>query len=315
MAELSLADEPVTATSPFEGPSTNFFGGAHRAKQLEDLRHLSRWSRRLLAVTGERGVGKSSLYRALSARLDPGVKAARINANLTSDTREVLNALLQGFGIASPANANPQLLAQLITVHAEEQCEARRHCLVLVDDAHLLDLRALEQLLHLVDATSEDALRVVFFAESYFITALDKATKRMSTARAWHEIRLLPFTEEDTRGYLAFRAQEAGGGQRPPFTIANLKLIYELSSGLPGRINEVAAAIQRGEIGVRDRDRWLPPMHRALALVLLTVLLGVWLVWSGYQTAPEPEVAGAEESPTAAQALTLPAEIGTLAAG
>lgn len=308
-------DEPLIsgaaiAASPFEAPSQGFFIGGHRGRQLEELRHLSRWSRRLLAVTGDRGVGKSSLYRALSARLDTGVKAARINANLTSDTREVLHGLLQGFGVASPANANAQLLSQLITVHVEEQVEAKRHCLVLVDDAHLLDLRALEQLLHLVDATSEDALRIVFFAEAYFIAALDKATKRMSTVRTWHEIRLMPFSEDDTRAYLNFRLQEAGVGGRSPFSAAHVKLILDQSGGLPGHINELATAILSGEISVREQGRWLPPLHRAVALLLVAVFAGVWLAWTNYQSESSDDSqsrAAEAETRSSADALALPA--------
>lgn len=309
-------DEPLipgaaVAASPFEAPSQGFFIGGHRGRQLEELRHLSRWSRRLLAVTGDRGVGKSSLYRALSARLDTGVKAARINANLTSDTREVLHGLLQGFGVASPANANAQLLSQLITVHVEEQVEAKRHCLVLVDDAHLLDLRALEQLLHLVDATSEDALRIVFFAEAYFIAALDKATKRMSTVRTWHEIRLMPFSEDDTRAYLNFRLQEAGVGGRSPFSAAHVKLILDQSGGLPGHINELATAILSGEISIRAQGRWLPPLHRAVALLLVAVFAGAWLAWTNYQDDSRgdssPPVADAA-SPSSTDVLALPDE-------
>ncbi len=316
MVDEALMPGEAVAANPFDGTSQGFFIGGHRGRQLEELRHLSRWSRRLLAVTGDRGVGKSSLYRALSARLDTGVKAARINANLTSDTREVLHGLLQGFGVASPANANAQLLSQLITVHVEEQGEARRHCLVLVDDAHLLELRALEQLLQLVDVTSDDALRIVFFAESYFIATLDKATKRMTSVRAWHEIRLLPFNEEDTRAYLAYRLQEAGFGGRSPFTGSHLKLIFEQSGGLPGRINEIASALLNGDITIREEGRFLPRVHRALALLLIAGVAGAWLVWSSYQqrasTVTDSSDAFADETSAsgapATESLDLPAQ-------
>ena len=65
----------------------------------------------------------STLYRALSGRLDPGVKAARINANLTSDTREVLSGIVHGFGLAVPGNADPQLLIAFLE---GDGCSSRR---------------------------------------------------------------------------------------------------------------------------------------------------------------------------------------------
>ena len=196
--------------NPFREATDEFFGEGDRGRRLEELRHLARWSRRLLVVTGERGVGKSTLYRALSSGLDPGVKAARINANLTSDTREVLAGIIQGFGMAAPANADPRLLIELIALHVQEQIDAHRYCLVLIDDAHLLELRALEQLLKLVDAGAEDGLRIVFFAEAYFVQSLDKASKRTDQAQNWHEIRLTPFTDDESRRYVAFRLAQAG---------------------------------------------------------------------------------------------------------
>ncbi len=181
MVDERAPTESLAGTAnPFGVASDEFFSEGDRARQLDELRHPARWSRRLLAVTGERGVGKSTLYRALSGRLDPGVKAARINANLTSDMREVLSGIVHGFGLAGPGNADPQLLIAMIVLHVREQIDANRYCLVLIDDAHLLELRALEQLLRLTDANADDGLRIVFFAEAAL--RADRWTRRRGAA-------------------------------------------------------------------------------------------------------------------------------------
>jgi DamX protein len=279
----------VTAQpNPFVGMSKGFFPGAERARQLDELRHLSRWSRRLLVVTGERGVGKSALFRALSGHLDTGVKAARINANLTSDAREVLSGVLQGLGVAVPARANVKLLAELVSVHVEEQAGVRRQCLVLVDDAHLLELRALEQLLQLVDSTSEDALRIVFFAETSLIPALERACRRMTNVRTWHEIRLQPFSESDCRRYTIFRLGEAGIATMP-FTAGQLDVIWRDSAGLPGRINDVAAALYDGATALAERGRVLPRVHRAMVWLLSAAMLSGWLAWTNWSRHADPD--------------------------
>ncbi len=289
--------------NPFGEATDEFFGEGDRGRRLEELRHLARWSRRLLVVTGERGVGKSTLYRALSSGLDPGVKAARINANLTSDTREVLAGIIQGFGMAAPANADPRLLIELIALHVQEQIDAQRYCLVLIDDAHLLELRALEQLLKLVDAGAQEGLRMVFFAEAYFVQSLDKASKRTDQAQNWHEIRLTPFSDDESRRYVAFRLAQAGLGDRSAFTQNELSVIVGGSSGMPGRIDELASAILAGELTISEERRWLPRMHRALAvLVLIGAGLG-WLIFNGYPkpaTEPHEEPAVAKSEPTLA---------------
>ncbi len=297
------------AADPFSDASEDFFGEGDRARQLDELRHPARWSRRLLAVTGERGVGKSTLYRALSSRLDPGVKAARINANLTSDTREVLAGIVQGFGMAVPGNADPQLLIALIVLHVREQIDANRYCLVLIDDAHLLELRALEQLLRLTDAGADEGLRVVFFAEAYFVQSLDKAARRGSQLQAWHEIRLAPFTEEESRRYVAFRLEKAGLREPSPFTQNQLAVIVGGSGGLPGRINDLASAILAGELTINDERRWLPRMHRAVAVLVLIAAGMGWLIFSNHhadRTESAEQIPKGAQAPDAPLALALP---------
>lgn len=270
---------PVLTHDPFVRASDELFGAGDRTRQLDELRHLSRWSRRLLVVTGDHGVGKSTLFRALSKRLESGVKAARINANLINDELEVLTAIVQGFGLAAPTRTNVNLLTELIVDHVREQAEANRYCVVLVDDAHVLELRAVARILRLVSLGEDKGMRVVFFAEAHFVPILDKAAHRLPKPLQWHEIRLSPFSFAEVKSYLGWRLGHAGWEGRLPFAEPQLKVLYQNSRGLPGRVNEMASAILAGSFKVAGDSRFLPPLHRAVVL-LITVLIGtVWLVW------------------------------------
>ena len=280
MRGYAVADEtPVLTHDPFVESSEDLFGAGDRTRQLDELRHLSRWSRRLLVVTGDLGVGKSTLFRALSNRLETGVKAARINANLVNDALEVLTSIVQGFGLAAPARADVKLLGTLIVDHVREQTDANRHCLVLIDDAHVLELRAVEQVVRLVSLGEDKGMRVVFFAEAHFVPVLDKAAHRLPTPLQWHEIRLSPFSYEEVKNYLKWRLAQAGWEGRLPFAEPQLKVLYQNSRGLPGRVNEMASAILAGSFKVTEDKSLLPAVHRAV-VVLIAVLVGTtWLVW------------------------------------
>jgi type II secretory pathway predicted ATPase ExeA len=53
--------------NPFTPPQSGFFERGGRRRHLEQLRHLSEWSRRVLLVTGPEGAGKTMLFRELAA--------------------------------------------------------------------------------------------------------------------------------------------------------------------------------------------------------------------------------------------------------
>jgi DamX protein len=186
----------------------------------------------------------------------------------------------------------------------------------MIDDAHLLELRALEQLLKLTESGDDEGLHMVFFAEAHFVQSLDKASKRTDHVQNWHEIRLTPFTEDESRRYVAFRLAQAGLEGRPAFTQNELSVIVGGSSGMPGRIDELASAILNGDLTISDERRWLPRMHRAL-VVLVVIAAGMgWLIFSGYpkespsDVAPvtkaqaKPEIAANEKG---TRAIALPA--------
>jgi DamX protein len=293
-------DTPVLTHDPFVESSDELFGAGDRTRQLDELRHMSRWSRRLLVVTGDHGVGKTTLFRALSNRLETGVKAARVNANLVNDALEVLTSIAQGFGLAAPGKADVKVLAALIVDHVRSQNDANRHCLVLIDDAHVLELRAVEQVLRLVSLGEDKGLQIVFFAEAHFVLVLDRAVQRLPTPLQWHEIRLSCFSYDEVKSYLKWRLGKAGWEGRLPFAEPQLKVLYQNSRGLPGRVNEMASAILAGSFKITDDGSLLPPVHRAV-LVLIAVLVGMsWLVWDRLRGDQELPPVAVAQTPRAA---------------
>lgn len=244
---------------------------------LEQLRHLSRWTRRLLVVTGPRGIGKTTLYRALSANLDPRARAARINGTLVTSDRDVMISIAQGFGIGIPSNASGQLLFELVASGVMEAAAGERVCMVLIDDAQLLDARAVDQLLNVV---AQQDLRVVCFAEREFIGALQRSAKRLTDEVPWHELSLPQFNPEQTRDYLEWRCDQAGYGGGTPFNDDQVNHIASASGGLPAKVNALAsdALMQLGMSPRRSRIT-IPFAHRTIAVGLVVLLAAFYLVW------------------------------------
>jgi DamX protein len=289
--------------NPFTPPREGFFTGADRKTHLDHLRHLSQWSRRILVVSGPFGIGKSSLFRELSSSLEPNTKAARLSGTVVTTQREVLVGMLQGFGVAAQTSAHTADLAKLIAAHVNEQDGMGRICMVMVDDAHLLDTQALEQLMSLVGAS---ALRLLLFTETSKISTLGDIAK--DQALEWFEIRITGFPKAEIRNYLEWRFRQAQYRGRLPFTDEQLNKIVQRSGGNPSVIDSIASRLltdmESGE--TRKKVSGFPMTHAALA-VMLVVLMGLVYLFVQQpqdspidvvetQAAPLDKEAAAEES-------------------
>ena len=262
--------------NPFVPPKEGFYTGADRRTHLEHLRHLSQWSRRILVVTGSFGVGKSTLFRELSANLESRTKGACISGTLANSEQEVLGGLLQGFGVAAPSKASSNELVDLVARHADEQSEHDRVCMIMADDAHLFDANAMNALVGLV---ARSTMRVVLFAETSAVGNVDRATKVHGLE--WFEIRLTGFPRVDVREYLEWRFSQAQYRGRLPFTDEQLDKIVTKSAGNPGAIDSMASNLliemETGEVSRQKRG--FPMLHASLAglLVVLVALVYVFV--------------------------------------
>ncbi len=266
--------------NPFSPPREGFFSGADRKTHLDHLRHLSQWSRRVLVVTGPFGIGKSTLFKELSASLEANTKGARLSGSVVTTEREVLMGLLQGFGVGGELDGHADDLSALICAHADEQESHERVCMAMVDDAHLLEIAALQRLVNLV---ADSALRVVLFGEASVVPNLDRAAKRSELE--WFEIRLTGFPKAEVRDYLEWRFRQAHYRGLLPFTDEQLDKIVTRSGGNPSVIDSMAnrllADMESGEI--RKQGSSFPARHAALAAVLV---LMIGLIYLYVQTEP-----------------------------
>jgi DamX protein len=302
--------------NPFSGARQGFFGRADRKTHLEQLRHVSQWSRPVQLVTGPRGAGKSSLYRQLSASLEPRAQAARINGALVSSAREVLYAMVQGFALGVGADAEPADMRDAIANHVRQQQRVQRSCICLIDDADLLDPRAMDQLVTLVKATP---LRLVLFGEVRLVSAVERPLEQQAVT--WHEIRLGGFDPDEVRAYLEWRFQQVGHSGALPFSAGEVKEIARLSEGLPGRIDQIAnVVLVRLQTG-GDSPGWrFPARHRALLVGLLVLVGLVYVLWQPESQPPDavavrteridvpvPETRARPSTPTTPASIAAPA--------
>ena len=107
--------------NPFTPPRTGFFKGADRQNQLDQITHLSQWSRRLLLVVGPFGIGKSTLYREL---VDHFPDAVALSGTAVTDPLSVLQAIGRKLGVALQHVAAVEDAIAVLKGHLEERARA-----------------------------------------------------------------------------------------------------------------------------------------------------------------------------------------------
>jgi DamX protein len=256
-------------------PGFKFFP-AQRKPVLGQLHHLARYSQLLLVVTGPQGSGKTLLRQALVASTNKqSVQSVVVSARGAGDAAGVLRQVAQALNVAQAEVG--AILDQIVQLALTGQ-----EVYLLVDDAEQLDESALEALLALGAGAPEGRPHVFLFGESSLIAGLDQLNLE---DERFHVIELAPYTEEETREYLAQRLEGAGRGIEL-FTADQISEIHESSDGWPGNINQVArdalievmiasrSAVRRPSMGFN-----MPKKHvLAISAVVVVALAAAWLM-------------------------------------
>ncbi|MGN8345414.1 AAA family ATPase [Pseudomonas sp. SMV71] len=256
-------------------PGFKFFP-AQRKPVLGQLHHLARYSQLLLVVTGPQGSGKTLLRQALVASTNKqSVQSVVVSARGAGDAAGVLRQVAQALNVAQAEVG--AILDQIVQLALTGQ-----EVYLLVDDAEQLDESALEALLGLAAGAPEGRPHVFLFGESSLIAGLEQLNLE---EERFHVIELAPYTEEETREYLAQRLEGAGRGIEL-FTADQISEIHESAEGWPGNINQVArdalievmiasrSAVKRPSMGFN-----MPKKHvLAISAVVVVAVAAAWLM-------------------------------------
>jgi DamX protein len=275
-ADEAFLDHYQFSHDPFASrvPGFKFFP-AQRKSVLGQLHHLARYSQLLLVVSGPDGSGKTLLRQALVASTNKqSVQSVVVSAKGASDPASILRQVAQGLQVQRPEL--PAILAQVGQLALIGQ-----EIYVLIDDAEDLSEAALTTLLSLAAGNAEGRPHVFIFAESQLLPRLEHVA---AGSESFHIIELQPYSEDETREYLAQRVE--GAGQRiEVFSDEQVAAIHDQSAGWPGVINHVAREslvdemlVQRG--AATRGGLWfnLPRKHLLALLVVAVAVSAAWFM-------------------------------------
>ena len=199
----------------------------------------------MVVLTGEIGVGKTTLCRGVIEQLDRRTLTSFVVDPFES-AEDLLKTVLIDFGVISRddlargrlTNASRADLAAVLRDFLFSLAPLQAFAVVFIDEAQNLPVDLLAQMRVLAD-TEGDArlLQVVLIGQPNLLTTLARPELRQFAQRISVRCTLEPLAGDEIAGYVMNRLAVAGGSLRVEFDDGSLERVYELSAGVPRLVN------------------------------------------------------------------------------
>jgi general secretion pathway protein A len=195
--------------------------------------------RGFVVIVGEVGTGKTTLLTTAIERLDPKTKVAFIfNTDVTFP--QLLNMALVDLELARPKEklTKPHAIDRL-NEFAIQQLPRGGNVALIVDEAHMLNVRSLEnlRLLSNLETHKHKLVQIVLCGQPELDEKLNKPSLRQLAQRIIVRRHLLPLSEEESYHYIDHRLAIANYKKSSLFNKKVKALIWQYSGGVPRKIN------------------------------------------------------------------------------
>lgn len=216
-----------------------FPGKAIESSRLAIARSIERAEGAALFV-GPPGTGKTLLCHVLAEQFRSQFSVALLSNGHLDNRRELLQAILFELGLPYRRLEEGELRLSLID-HVSNDQAARGGLLLIVDEAHTLSPRLLEEVRLISNLMRNGSPRVrlvlagnPLLEENLADPALEALSQRIAT-RCYLE----PFDYDESQQYVLAQMGTHGGDARQVFSPDALEAIYRMTDGVPRLINQV----------------------------------------------------------------------------
>ncbi len=243
------------AEKPFDlSPDPRFFypGAAHE-RVIQQLSAAISERHGVALLTGEPGVGKTTVCRVIAASLDRRTVTSLLVGPFGS-FHDLLTTVLADFGAASrddlarAVGATAEQLSATLRSFLESLAPLHAHAVIIVDEAQELPADVLPRLLAVVEAGQEmGLLQMILVGQPALGAILRRQELRALADRVSVRAVLGPLGADEIPPYVAHRLTVAGSSGRVVFSDASFPHLYALSRGVPRVVNLLCdCALSRG---------------------------------------------------------------------
>jgi general secretion pathway protein A len=230
------------------------FMGRHHEEAAAHLRYAVAEGEGFTVITGERGVGKSTLCRAFAGRVADEAEAAFISSPVAT-ARDLLQRINQEFGVRGEGETAKELIDAL-NGFLMQQRVAGKKVVVFIDDAQALAPEVLEQvrLISNLETTRDKLIQIVLIGEPELTEMLGSRELRQMGQRVSVCYEIGALTEAETASYIQHRLSLASEGPPVRFDPAAVRRIFQHSDGNPRRINIAGNAVLAAAFKARQKE-------------------------------------------------------------
>lgn len=262
-AGLGLSRNPFPPT-PDAG---SFFFTPKLEEEFAEIVHCFEARKGFVLLTGEVGLGKSTLVRRLLDTLSPERCRSALVLNTFLQGESLLATLCADFGL--PATASMEAGLQQLDRFLIDMHRQGRTCLLVIDDAQNLSVSSLElvRLLCNLETGQEKLLQIVLVGQPELEESLARPELRQLKSRIVKHARLHGLEREALGRYFDFRVNSAGASGRLSLQPAAADLLHRATQGNLRQVHLVLDRCLYGLAGARQTDIGVALVHRAVAEV------------------------------------------------
>jgi general secretion pathway protein A len=246
----AMLSDVVAAWDAFAAQETPrhsaLFHFAEHDRVLNDLVSSITRGDAVVMFTGERGVGKTTMCRALVDHLDRRILVSFPGPTTSADY--LLKTLLVDFGVISDyetarrrlGSTSREDLLQALDRFLSSLTVLQASALVIIDDAHALPVEVLAELCTLCEnAADQRLLQIVLAGEPSLTRLLRKGNLRSLDDRVAVRVEFGSLAPSEGPEYIAHRLAATGKSARVHVDDDALREMFVFSDGLPGALNEL----------------------------------------------------------------------------
>ncbi len=220
-------------------PDPGFLYMSEKHRTALDLLELSVINQSgFCVISGDIGVGKTTLVRELLNRLDDNIRVGMVT-NTRPSFDELLQLIMGSFGLEYGADDKSELHKRFIDFTIGQYAE-RKHTLLIIDEAQHLSVPALEELRMLsnINADKDLLLQVILVGQKELHDKLTRPELAQFAQRIAIDYHLTGLDEQETGAYIRYRVSHAGGSP-DLFSGDACSTVFHLSEGIPRLINRI----------------------------------------------------------------------------